>query len=141
MDPNATRQRILDTFDHLIDAVHPDGPPPDREVIGELIDAFLDLDRWLSNGGFLPERWGSARNITKRTASLPTVDFTRYGPVAADNAAHVVSVGSDDTCEVRVLTPSGGYVAVGDWPERYAVETAEELNRTIAAWVRLGAGE
>lgn len=45
MDPNATLDRILELIK--------DGDSADIM----LVHAFNDLDEWLINGGFLPDRW------------------------------------------------------------------------------------
>jgi hypothetical protein len=49
MDPDACLNRIIFLVRKSVTM--------DAEDHDELLQAFLDLDSWLSNGGFLPRRW------------------------------------------------------------------------------------
>jgi hypothetical protein len=54
MDPNATLKHI----DALVEEFANDSGYEDQaETAQRLIDAFDDLDSWLSKGGALPARW------------------------------------------------------------------------------------
>ncbi len=52
MDPDANLKELLELAEHLLDQDEPDSN--DVDSLCELVQA---LDGWLSNGGFLPERW------------------------------------------------------------------------------------
>jgi hypothetical protein len=58
MDPNATLDKILELMG--------DGDSADIQ----LVHAFNDLDEWLINGGFLPDRWKPRLPVSKATKPL-----------------------------------------------------------------------
>lgn len=51
MDPNETLRRIRAALDTIASL----GNKP--AAVNELVDAVVDLDGWLSRGGFLPDDW------------------------------------------------------------------------------------
>lgn len=60
MDPNETLRRIRELIMDL-----PNYAPGD-EPAAELAVLFIDLDEWLSKGGFLPSAWLSGRVVINR---------------------------------------------------------------------------
>ena len=54
MDPNATLEEMLEAIKKFDDAGDSDEA---LEAAGDLIEAFENLNEWLSKGGLLPERW------------------------------------------------------------------------------------
>jgi hypothetical protein len=54
MDPNAALAKIRNLIDSINRASNPDDAIPDYN---DALDAFQDLDAWLSQGGFLPVSW------------------------------------------------------------------------------------
>lgn len=57
MDPNRTLRDLLDWAHSWAD--HP-SDHPEEQALGWIAQSLLDLDQWLSRGGFLPRRWDSA---------------------------------------------------------------------------------
>lgn len=53
MDPDEVLTRVRDAIAALADG-------GGIEEAAELIDAFNDLDDWLSRGGFLPSAWSES---------------------------------------------------------------------------------
>lgn len=57
MDPNVVLTNIRRLLEAVEFQVQPDTGLVDLDDACELIDAFRDLDGWLSRGGFLPADW------------------------------------------------------------------------------------
>lgn len=53
MDPNETLQRIHDARARWVGTTGATAV----EALIDMAEAFEELDRWLSRGGFLPEAW------------------------------------------------------------------------------------
>lgn len=54
MDPNATLKEILTAVKEFDDAADTESA---FAAAGTALEAFENLDEWLSKGGFLPDRW------------------------------------------------------------------------------------
>ena len=58
MDPNATLKEMLEFAAYVLWAIENGKDPDDyeRDALG-LAEHAIELDTWLSKGGFLPEAW------------------------------------------------------------------------------------
>ncbi len=56
MDPNTNLKEQLDLA-RLIVYTHDKGYKVPHETSDRLAELVIALDEWISNGGFLPERW------------------------------------------------------------------------------------
>lgn len=50
MDPNATLAEIRDLYKRVLDG-------EDETYATDLAEAIESLDRWITDGGFLPKNW------------------------------------------------------------------------------------
>lgn len=65
MDPNETLRKLRELIRDY-NMTH-DANDPQRD----LVDAAVDLDNWLCNGGFLPDAWHSKANLPKGGCATP----------------------------------------------------------------------
>jgi hypothetical protein len=59
MDPDANLSEQLDLAKVIIDNIDA-GTEPDTDDVARLAELVLALNKWLHNGGFLPEAWKGA---------------------------------------------------------------------------------
>lgn len=62
MDPNAT----LSELHYWLGVADESEGSEERDALWGVFNAFVTLDGWLSDGGFLPEAWADARPMTER---------------------------------------------------------------------------
>jgi hypothetical protein len=86
MDPN---KLLSDLLNHAKSFLALDGDVADPVALDAFCQALLDLDSWLTRGGFLPERWakmreqdleGLQRAISDTQAALQDLQRALGGP-------------------------------------------------------------
>ena len=61
MDPNATLKELLEVVERIEKEFFTEGEAICVNDLGTLIEGVVNLDEWLSKGGFLPDRWNKGR--------------------------------------------------------------------------------
>lgn len=82
MDPNRTLSDLLNWA-----RAHVDDPSDPYEA--EVARTFLDLDRWLHTGGFLPDNWQRAGLVSKL---IEPTDRPEPTTVEAEYNAHIEEI-------------------------------------------------
>jgi len=58
MDPNELYESLREIAEFVVEQSEMDEPDVDiSDDYAEMAKQFLDLDKWIRNGGFLPEEW------------------------------------------------------------------------------------